>query len=283
MKSWLFCTIIGAIGYSIAIWTFKSLPCGSLSPGTQQICKTQATKTALSNLGTGGFIGVIGGSIVSLNRQRNRPLFQLNFLLNHKTAIAFLLMLAATAWNHQGAPYNRKTGPLAKPSTNLKIEIALAGQHPNVKAFLAVIRYAEGTKGKNGYRTMYTGVLFSNYARHPNIVNCARTPSGKQLCSSAAGAYQYLTPTWRGVAKALKLKNFSPENQDRGAIYLIKQVGALDDVIKGDFINALTLCSPTWASLPNKQGRSVYAHTGQSAKAINRLLKIYKANRGKIK
>lgn len=141
----------------------------------------------------------------------------------------------------------------------------------NVQAFLQVIRYAEGTNGPNGYRTMFTGKLFDNgFAAHPNINNCAGS-----LCSTAAGAYQFLTSTWSYLRVRLQLNDFSPANQDLAAIELIREKGALEDVIAGRFEQAIAKCNKTWASLPG----SPY---GQPVKTIAELKGKYLSNGGAL-
>nr|HMN83159.1 hypothetical protein [Burkholderiaceae bacterium] len=39
---------------------------------------------------------------------------------------------------------------------------------PAIRAFLQALRLGEGTKGANGYRTLYGGSLFESFARHPH-------------------------------------------------------------------------------------------------------------------
>ncbi len=54
-----------------------------------------------------------------------------------------------------------------------------------------VIKAGEGTTGDKGYTTMFTGAQFSDFSKHPELLQ----RSGN-LESDAAGAYQfYLLPT----------------------------------------------------------------------------------------
>lgn len=144
----------------------------------------------------------------------------------------------------------------------------------NVQAFLKTIRYAEGTLGENGYRTMYTGKTFTSFADHPRTVNCA-TSNGRQLCSSAAGAYQFLTRTWDELKSRLNLKDFSPQNQDLAAVQLIIDRRALADVKAGRFTTAIGKVRNIWASLPG-------AGYGQPEKQMTTLINIYKQQGGNI-
>jgi muramidase (phage lysozyme) len=147
-------------------------------------------------------------------------------------------------------------------------------KEPNVKAFLQMIRHAEGTAGPNGYRMMYTGKLFDSFADHPRIVNCA-TSNGTRLCSSAAGAYQFLTRTWNVLQSRLGLPDFSPESQDIAAVELIREQKALDDVIAGRFDVAVNKVKNIWASMPG-------AGYGQPEKKLADLRTVYVNNGGKL-
>ena len=128
----------------------------------------------------------------------------------------------------------------------------------NIAAFLWTIRRAEGTASANGYRTMYTGKLFEidnpqlptyQYKDHPRTVIKA-TSNGKPLNSSAAGAYQFMPPTWDQCKKALGLPDFSPASQDKAGIYLIQSCNALNDVRAGEFTKAANKVRRIWASFP---------------------------------
>lgn len=145
-----------------------------------------------------------------------------------------------------------------------KIENNSPIKNANVRAFLMTIRYAEGTAGPNGYRTMYTGKLFDSFDKHPDINNCAML-GGRNLCSTAAGGYQFLFPTFNSVAQKLNLPDFSPASQDLAAVELLRRVNAYDDVVAGRFDSAVFKSSKEWASLPNQNGVSVY---GQPVKSL---------------
>lgn len=124
--------------------------------------------------------------------------------------------------------------------------------HPNVTAFLAMIRDAEGTSdAPDPYRVVYSyNHTIEDLSDHPTLTGewkGARFGTGK---STAAGAYQFILKTWRGLKAAGAVWDFSPESQDAGAITLISWRGALDFVIFGDLKRALAKTSYEWASLP---------------------------------
>ena len=136
--------------------------------------------------------------------------------------------------------------------------------YKNLKAFLIMIQYAEGTFGKDGYRKLYGGGFFNDLSMHPN------TPVTKWgITSTAAGAYQILNKTWNELQAKLKLPDFSPLSQDKAAIELIKRRKALEDVMAGRFAQAIQKCRKEWASLPG-------AGYGQNEKNVKSLMAVYK-------
>lgn len=140
----------------------------------------------------------------------------------------------------------------------------------NVKAFLAVIRKGEGTSDANGYRRIFGGQLFTSFADHPRILV---RKSG--ISSTAAGAYQFLASSWDETARIQGLTDFSPANQDLGALGRIAARGALDDVINGRFESAIRKCGKEWASLP-------YSPYGQPVQTFEGAKVVYLENNGSI-
>ena len=144
---------------------------------------------------------------------------------------------------------------------------------PERRALLNTIRYAEGTwkDGEDkGYRIMYGGGQFQDLSRHPERVIV------KRYTSAAAGAYQFLPKTWKGVAKELKLSSFEPRHQDQAALHLVERRGALNEIDrKGLTRNAMAKLAPEWASFPTWNGRSAY---GQPVKSPQELASFYSSN-----
>jgi hypothetical protein len=118
---------------------------------------------------------------------------------------------------------------------------------------------------------MFTGKRFNDLRRHPDIVN--KSPD---YASSAAGAYQFLTPTWRGVSQQEGLKDFGPRSQDLGALRLIRQRG-VDPARDPITPQTIAKLAPEWASLPTLQGRSFY---GQPVKSYGTLVNFLKQQGG---
>jgi muramidase (phage lysozyme) len=136
-------------------------------------------------------------------------------------------------------------------------------EQDNIAAYLWTLRVCEGTAGADGYRTMFTGKLFNNgFKDHPRITNSA-TVRGRTIYSTAAGAYQFLTSTWDELARKLRLPDFGPASQDKAAVQLLKQCGALQYVKEGNITEASKRATRIWASLPgnnyNQGGKSLAA------------------------
>ncbi len=146
---------------------------------------------------------------------------------------------------------------------------SLSIEEARVRAFLRMLRVGEGTKGPNGYETVVGGKLLKdygkNFSQHPNIL----IKLSSTLQSTAAGAYQFLWSTWKDYAIKNGIYDFSPINQDKVCVILLKDKRhALDDIMKGNVRHAIELCNKEWASLPG----SPY---GQRTETIKTCLENY--------
>jgi muramidase (phage lysozyme) len=128
----------------------------------------------------------------------------------------------------------------------------------NVGKFLDFLGAAEGA----GYNTIVGGGSFSSYDKHPGIVGL-RTKEGP---STAAGKYQITKTTYDDIAPKLGITDFSPASQDRIALELIKQKGALADVQSGNYDAAVSKLGGTWASLPS----SPYSQPKRSSEWVSK-------------
>ena len=125
------------------------------------------------------------------------------------------------------------------------------------RALLDTIAFTEGTRhhGQDGYNVTFAYHYFSSCAHHPNLRIC----SGG-YCSTAAGRYQFLTTTWRGLGYS----NFGPANQDRGGMKLVARRGARVPTSTAlsavAFVNVMNRISYEWASLPpGRYGQPSYS------------------------
>lgn len=141
-------------------------------------------------------------------------------------------------------------------------EIQNDDQRKNVKTMLDIIAASEGAN----YNTIVGGSKTDDLSQHPNKVGLV-TGDGP---STAAGRYQITNTTWKGVQKKLGLTDFSPESQDKAAVELLKQRGAWDDVLKGDYHSAIGKLGNEWVSLPSStnknQGKRSWAFVDDAAK-----------------
>lgn len=145
---------------------------------------------------------------------------------------------------------------------------------PSIQNALRVLRFAEGTErgGPDSYRVMFGGGLAPDLKRHPDkVINTGG------YASSAAGAYQFLTPSWQSHAKALGLQDFSAANQDLAATRAMRNrlmpIGGLATLEKEGFSPRVSAAlAPEWASLPTQSGKSYY---GQPVKSLSELQKVY--------
>ncbi|MBB6329279.1 muramidase (phage lysozyme)/biotin carboxyl carrier protein [Chryseobacterium sediminis] len=105
-----------------------------------------------------------------------------------------------------------------------------------VRAFIRMLRVKEGTDTERGYTTQYSGKQFSNLSKHPEEV----IKAGK-YSSSAAGAYQIMTDTWKNLtgyyqdknknwkysekldySKKYNITSFDQESQDKFCLVIMK-------------------------------------------------------------
>lgn len=135
-------------------------------------------------------------------------------------------------------------------------------KNPRLCAFLDTISWAEtGTTNRSSSYTyiVFRGAYaFNNFSTHPFVgtglspgSNCAFIKrSGRHVCSSASGRYQIMDFVFRKLKLRGWMKDFSPDNQDLAAVYLIYQKGALEDVLEGRFEKAACKAGSIWASFP---------------------------------
>ena len=162
----------------------------------------------------------------------------------------------------------------------------LPGISTNLAAFLAMIKFSEGTSTSpatkmDGYDVIVTGIdrvpeIFTDFSNHPfDSGRKSKVINSKGLTSNASGAYQFMKKDWRYYRALLKLPDFSPKSQDIWAIQLIRERGALPDIEAGRFVMAVRKCRNIWASLPG-------AGYGQPEHRIEKLVQAYADAGGKV-
>ena len=124
-------------------------------------------------------------------------------------------------------------------------------ENPNVQRGLATIKATEGTAQKaNPYASGFGNTTISSFTDHPNISYGFKETTGKKNRTTAAGAYQFLSGTWKSISKKLGLTDFGPVNQDIAALGLIDQAGGLAALLAGDVKGFVSKVNGVWASLP---------------------------------
>lgn len=137
-----------------------------------------------------------------------------------------------------------------------------AQRSANVRAFLAMIRAAEGTAPSGGYGALFgwpaAGRSFdaSTAVDHPRRFFSFTDRAGRTLRTSAAGAYQVTVTTWDDAGSGQRIRRergingFRPADQDAFAVGLLALDGALPHVEAGRFDEAVRIARRRWASLP---------------------------------
>lgn len=144
-----------------------------------------------------------------------------------------------------------------------------------MSAFLAMIRRAEvgGWDDARRYTTFYGNTQFRGMSDHPVATKemrgvrlkdewCRAVGLAPGCVSTAAGAYQFILPTWQRLRAAgaggpgsPRLPDFSPASQDEAARRLVRQIGADALLQQGRLTDAIARAGTQWASLPGSTAR----------------------------
>lgn len=165
-------------------------------------------------------------------------------------------------------PWDCLRGKVSWPDFN-----AAATPDTNIGAMLDLIAWAEGAD----YNVSYTGQRFTSFTDHPRALYTANG-----ISSDAAGRYQFLSPTWDQLKSKLKLKDFSPESQDRAAIDLMKQCHGYGYAVRGDVAGFADRCWTQWASFHGQGGAKLdKRQRSHSIADLEKRFAEFQANRGK--
>lgn len=168
-------------------------------------------------------------------------------------------------------------------------ELADLARKPEIRAMLDTIGFTEGTGlnygkvvngtviGQNKKNMPYDTTLVAgaknvttyDMSQHPNV----KVQVNKNLVSSAAGRYQFLSGTWNNLAKNLGLTNFHADTQDIAAVQLMKERNMIEPLLNGDLQTAINRGANEWASLPKADGNGAYA--GQNARSFEAIQNAY--------
>lgn len=148
--------------------------------------------------------------------------------------------------------------PTARPKPTAEAAPVSSAVPPQGRALLQAIGSPESG---GAYDVEYGGTKFSSFADHPNQPHrIVRGPNVGKV-STAAGRYQMTIETWREAQRALGLKDFSPESQDRAAWWVAQRDyrertgrSLSADLSSGDrklLAGIATTLARTWTSLPS--------------------------------
>lgn len=152
---------------------------------------------------------------------------------------------------------------------NLKLDaetIEQLRQDPRVRVMLDLLGRAESSD----YNTLVgypvgpnhppPKRVITDFSKHPRVPTASTKEHGP---SAAAGKFQIVPRTWDGQVKKLtkngvEIKGFYPPDQEKVAISILNDIGALDAVLKGNYKQAVKRSARIWMSLPGThmpQGR----------------------------
>jgi lysozyme len=116
-----------------------------------------------------------------------------------------------------------------------------------VSAFLKFIEYAEHGRTDDGVCfLLYGGIKsFTDTSKHPN-----RAMKAWGRTSTAAGTYQILYGCRKEAKEKGIVLDFSPNAQDKFALWKLTTRHAISFVIKGDIDKVIPLLRSEWASMP---------------------------------
>ena len=119
-------------------------------------------------------------------------------------------------------------------------------QNRNVLAFLRAIRAGESSQGEEAYNMLVYGGSFSDFSTHPKVM---KPIPGSKLFTSAAGAYQITYSTWKWLHLLAGVSDFSPRSQDLMAVAYLRKLGALADIVDGNYADAVSKCRDVWEAI----------------------------------
>lgn len=116
----------------------------------------------------------------------------------------------------------------------------------NVVAFLRAIRAGESSQGPDAYSMLVYGGSFSDFSTHPKVF---KPIPGSTLKTSAAGAYQITYTTWLWLKVLANVNDFTPASQDKMAVAYLRKLGALQDLLDGNYAAAIDKCRDVWEAI----------------------------------
>lgn len=140
-------------------------------------------------------------------------------------------------------------------------------KNQNVQAFLRAIRAGESSQDASAYQMLVYGGQFNDFSTHPNV---RKTIPGTKNFTTAAGAYQITYSTWQWLHILAGVSDFTPASQDKMAVAYLRKLGALADVVAGNYAAAADKCRPVWESftVPKLKARIDMAYVNYGGRAM---------------
>ena len=152
-----------------------------------------------------------------------------------------------------------------------------------VKAFLDLLAHGEGTSyhpdaahAVDQYRMTFCGKMRS-FKDHPRI-KCCNPVGNRVICATASGRYMFLQKTWDWVSEKIDAHDFSPQNQDLAAIYLLIYSGAMEEILRNNIPAAMRKASRYWAPIPGNNYQQPQTKNQELMNIYNKRLLLYKKN-----
>lgn len=114
--------------------------------------------------------------------------------------IAWISSIVVLLWIVQGIRERRPHHHnIDTPAYSL--HLAMSGGDPYIRALMRTISASE-SDGRNAYALLYGGSHAHDLSQHPDQCLPIEVGVNQGLCSTAAGRYQFLTPTWQEKANS---------------------------------------------------------------------------------
>jgi muramidase (phage lysozyme) len=216
---------------------------------------------------TGKFLGRIGTS-------------ELVRVINTNTSITDngyngIIRTTHSAWkNNKPKTYNYQGSIILE---NSRVLPQLRNKELNVRAFLYLLRMAEGHGTLNPYNIIFGGSTFEPEQREGDVSSVLYHPQKMVTqwgyTSDAAGAYGWLSRYWLPMKAQLGFPNFEGQYQDAATVEVFRSDGLLNDIGSGEdskLYTAMLALNRRWPSLPkggqqgiNKEEAFVFLQEGR--------------------
>ncbi|NJK36974.1 MAG: glycoside hydrolase family protein [Oscillatoriales cyanobacterium RM2_1_1] len=211
--------------------------------------------------------------LVSPVPKSKKPRFRYRQVWKRLAQLAYVVLSGVTVLGlkHSYAEYFQSEQPTREISARLidqTIEqkwppLVMQGGDPYIRALMRTISASESNY-RNPYHVLYGGKYIADLSHHPDRCAIIERGPNKGVCTTAAGRYQILTPTWEKLSERYHPKptqalseephSFESEYQDVVIYRWLLDKSFWDADIpqmlrRGRIDDVLDLLSGTWTSL----------------------------------